>query len=65
MKNNKTVRAGSFDRNSNATAAGAEGVVGGDLYSLSDGELESIVAGGRNKLPFGEDLETLDGSSLT
>jgi hypothetical protein len=40
MKNNKTVRAGSFDRNSNATAAGAtEGGVELDLYSLSDGEL--------------------------
>ncbi len=38
MKNNK-------HRNSNATAAGADGGVEQDLYILSDGELESIVGG--------------------
>jgi hypothetical protein len=46
MKNNKTVRAGSFDRNSNATAAGAEGGVELDLYILSDGELAGVAGGG-------------------
>jgi hypothetical protein len=45
MKNNKTVRAGSFERNSNATAAGAEGGVELDLYSLSDRELAGVQAG--------------------
>ncbi len=44
MKNNK-------HRNSNATAAGAEQGVEGDLYILSDGELESIVGGCLNEHP--------------